>query len=251
MTPWFTSADQSHEHSLRTLNTLYEFDDFMASVGTVLDLGCGEGQDMLWWSTRTTRDLDNPQPLNIRCTGVDLAEHCRVRHPLVTYRPRDFETDMELPTKRFDILWCHDAFQYVRDPYNTLVRWRDRTSTNGMLVLIVPQTTHMVNNRQQYDCLDGCHYHWTLPSLIYMLAVSGWDCAAGFFRRLPDDPWIHAVVYKGEHRPLGLGTKWYDLAERHLLPESAARGVNRRGYLAQQDLLLPWIDKSLISYLNY
>lgn len=251
MKTWFDSPEQSHAHSLHTLNTFYEFDDFMESVGTVLDLGCGTGQDMLWWSTRTTRDLDSPRPLNIRCTGVDLSAHCLTRHPLITYRSRDFEADMDLPTKRFDLLWCHDAFQFVKHPYETLVRWRDKTADNGMLVLIVPQTTNLVRNRQQHEALDGCHYHWTLPALIYMLAVAGWDCAGGFFRKQQDDPWIHAVVYRHKDQPRGLGTRWYDLADAGLLPESAAKSVQRRGYLAQQDLLLPWLDKSLISYLNY
>lgn len=251
MKTWFDSPEHSHVHSLRTLNMLYEFDDFMASVGTVLDLGCGTGLDMLWWSTRTTRDLDNPQPLNIRCTGVDRIEHCLTRHANITYRSRDFETDMDLPTRRFDLLWSHDSFQYARHPHDTLMRWRELTNKNGMLIIIVPQTTNLVRNRQQYEALDGCHYHWTLPSLIYMLAVSGWDCAGGFFRKQPDDAWIHAVVYRSEQQPVGLGTRWYDLAEAGLLPESAVRGITRRGYLAQQDLLLPWLDKSLTSYLNY
>lgn len=251
MKTWFNGPEHSHQHSLKTLNTLYEFDDFMESVGTVLDLGCGQGLDMLWWSTRTTRDPDNPRPLNIRSTGVDRAEQCLTRHPLVTYRSRDFESEMDLPSKKYDVLWCHDAFQYVRDPYNTLVRWKDRTSNGGMMVLIVPQTINLVNNRQQYEALDGCHYHWTLPSIIYMLAATGWDCSAGFFQKLPDDPWIHAVVYRSDQEPAGLGSRWYDLAERGLLPESAAQGVNRRGYLSQQDLVLRWIDKSLTSYLNY
>lgn len=251
MNPWFERPEQSHQHSLRTLNLLYEFDDFMESVSTVLDLGCGAGLDMQWWATRTTRDIDNPRPLNIRCTGVDRTEFCVTRHANITYRSRDFELEMDLPTKRFDLLWCHDSFQYARDPYNTLVRWRERTAKDGMLVLIVPQTTSIYRNRQQYEALDGCHYHWTLPNLIYLLAVSGWDCAGGFFRKLPDDPWIHAVVYRHKKDPLGMGTRWYDLAERAMLPQSVAQGVDRRGYLSQQDLILPWLDKSLTSYLNY
>lgn len=158
---------------------------------------------------------------------------------------------MDLPTKRFDLLWCHDAFQYVKHPYETLIRWRDRCEKNGMLVLIVPQTTNLVRNRQQFEALDGCHYHWTLPNLIYMLAVSGWDCRSGFFRKQPDDAWIHAVVYKSDRAPLGLGTRWYDIVDAGLLPESAQQGIMRRGYLAQQDLILPWLDKSLTSFLNY
>lgn len=252
MKPWFDGPQQSHEHSLRTLNTFYEFDDFMESVGSVLDLGCGAGLDMLWWSTRTTRDVDNPQPLNIRSTGVDLNSRCDVRHPLITYRPTDFESDMgQLADQKFDLLWCHDAFQHVHKPYDTLIKWRERTGNGGMLVLIVPQTTGMEHNRQRYEALDGCHYHWTLPNLIYMLAVTGWDCAGGFFLKKPDDPWIHAVVYKSTHLPMPMGTRWYALAEKALLPKSASDGVHRRGYLSQQDLILPWLDKSLITYLNY
>jgi hypothetical protein len=43
-------------------------------------------------------------------------------------------------------------------------------------------------------------------------------------------------------------TTWYDLADRQLLPESAAEGVQRRGYLAHSDLILPWLDKNFIHY---
>lgn len=248
---WFDTAEQSHQHSLQTLNTFYEFDDFMASVATVLDLGCGAGLDMQWWSTRTTRDINHPRPLNIKCTGVDTQKNCLVRHPLITHRSRDFETDMDLSTKRFNLLWCHDAFHFVRDPYNTLVRWRSRTNDDGMLVLILPQTTNMVNNRQQFESLDRCFYHYTLTNLIYLLSASGWDCKTGFFRKASDDPWIHAAVYKSSKDPLGMKSRWYDLAEAGLLPESAERGINRRGYLAQQDLVLPWLDKSLTTFQNY
>ena len=60
----FAHPGDSHQHSLETLNQLYEYDDFMLSLRTMVDLGCGSGDDLAWWATRTTRD-DNPQPLNI------------------------------------------------------------------------------------------------------------------------------------------------------------------------------------------
>ena len=59
--------------SLGILEALYEHDDFMASIHTMVDIGCGTGDDLAWWATRTTRD-DVPQPLNIKCVGVDLLE---------------------------------------------------------------------------------------------------------------------------------------------------------------------------------
>ena len=68
---FFRNPESSHDHSLQTLNWLYEHDDFMASVDTLVDLGCGSGLDLEWWATRTTRD-DDPRPLNIDCIGVDL-----------------------------------------------------------------------------------------------------------------------------------------------------------------------------------
>ena len=71
MIPQFISHEQSHQHSLRTLETLYEYDDFMESVKDMVDLGSGSGLDLEWWATRTTRE-EVPQPLNIRCLGIDL-----------------------------------------------------------------------------------------------------------------------------------------------------------------------------------
>ena len=67
----FRNAEESHAHSLQTLQILEQYADFLESVGTVADMGCGEGLDLEWWATRTTQE-DNPQPLNIKCTGIDL-----------------------------------------------------------------------------------------------------------------------------------------------------------------------------------
>ena len=80
-----------------------------------------------------------------------------------------------------------------------------------------------------------------------MLAISGWDCNAGFFKKDPNDTWLNAVVYKSQHKPMNpKTTSIYELAERKLLPESAEKCVNRFGELRQQELILPWLDKSLI-----
>ena len=68
----FVHPGDSHSHSLQVLNALYEYDDFMASVGSMIDLGSGTGDDLIWWATATTRDED-PEPLNIRCYGIDQA----------------------------------------------------------------------------------------------------------------------------------------------------------------------------------
>jgi len=85
-----------------------------------------------------------------------------------------------------------------------------------------------------------------------VLSVSGFDCAGGFFHKNPDDPWLHAVVYRSELGPQDPKTStWYDLMERNLLPYSAQEGIRRHGYLRQRDLVLPWLDRSMTSYLNH
>lgn len=244
----FRNAEESHAHSLTTLNMLYEYDDFMSSIGTVVDLGCGSGLDLEWWATRTTRD-DAREPLNIDCIGVDLNPHLSIakKYPNVTYQSVDFETQIHPKQKKlFDILWCHDAFQYALDPVGTLSRWWHIASPGAMLALIVPQTTNVQARKYQFVQESGCYYHHTMVSLIHMLSVSGWDCAAGFFKKKQNDPWLHAVVYKSNHEPQSpKTTSWYQLAEMGLLPESAVHGIKKLGLLRQEDLILPWLDKSL------
>jgi len=249
----FKSPQDSHRHSLHTLNWLYEYDEFMESIDTLIDMGCGDGLDLEWWATRTTRD-DNPQPLNIKCLGVDRAPQLPIakQYPNIQYSSQDFELPVTLHNHTYDVLWCHDSFQYVIDPFKTLANWWNLVSENGMAVIIVPQTTNIEFNLQAFVQPDLCYHHWTIVSLIHVLAVSGFDCSTGFFLKHPNDQWLHAVVYKSKHEPMDpRTTRWYDLADKGLLPKSAVESVNRRGFLAQPDLLLPWLDKSLMSFARH
>jgi SAM-dependent methyltransferase len=243
----FKNAQESHAHSLRILNDLYEHDDFMESVGRVMDLGCGyEALDLQWWATRTTRD-DEPTPLNIRCTGIDLLDNIsrEAKDANITYVRNDLETLQQIKHSQ-DILWCHDVFQYMINPLQCLANWRRLCAKDGMLVLVVPQTTNIEFSRQSFDQPSGCYYNHTMVSLIHMLAVSGWDCRSGFFLKNPTDPWLHAIVYNSNQTPSDPKTStWYSLAEKGLLPASAEESINKYGYLRQHDLVLSWIDKSL------
>ena len=246
----FATPGSSHEHSLQTLNWFYEHDSFMESVATVIDMGCGPGLDLEWWATRTTRD-DNPQPLNIKCIGVDtmLELPMAYQYPNIQYQKQDFEIPIVTHRRKYDIAWCHDAFQYVINPFTTLKNWREVIADEGMLVLILPQTTNLEFNTQAFDQLDYCYHNWTMVSLMHILAISGFDCANGFFLKNPTDQWLHAAVYKSDHEPMDpRTTSWYDLCDKNLLPESAVKSINQYGYLRQRDLVLPWLDKSLMTF---
>ena len=79
-----------------------------------------------------------------------------------------------------------------------------------------------------------------------MLAVTGWDCNSGYFHKLPDSPWLTALVYKSEHEPMNpKTTTWYDLADRGLLPESAVKSITAHGYPKQEELIIEWLYHSL------
>lgn len=238
----------SHKHSLQILNQLYEYDDFMSSIRSMVDLGCGSGEDLIWWATRTTRD-DSSQPLNIRCTGIDIKSNPALSESSylnVVYHQGSFEDSFIAHPGGFDVLWCHDAFQFAIDPIKTLSHWWHMTSDGGMLALTVPVTQQVYLRKISYHLSSGCYYHHTLVSLIYMLATTGWDCRSGFFQQLPQDPWIRVVVYKSAQEPRNpKTTTWYDLCDAKLLPESADRSIQAHGYLRQQDLVVPWLDHSL------
>ena len=245
----FAHSEDSHLHSLQVLDQLYKYDDFMLSIKTVLDLGCGSGEDLAWWATRATRD-ETPRPLNIQCTGVDLAPKLKLtrKHSNIFYQFSDFESTITPTPSGFDVLWCHDSFQYAHAPVKTLSNWWHLASPGAMLCLAVPVTQRIHRGQLDYYLPSGCYYHYTMVNLIYMLATAGWDCRGGFFKQTPADPWIHAIVYKSDQEPQDTRTTtWHKLSELKLLPESADLSIFAHNYLRQQDLIVPWLNHSLMS----
>jgi len=247
----FTSTNASHRHARDTLDLLGGYVDFMRSVDSVCDIGCGTGQDLEWWASRTINDdAGTSVPYDIKCTGIDILPKLNIadRYENIQYIKRDFELKPANKTA-YDILWCHDAFQYAINPLKTLTHFYNMLTPGGMLCIIVPQTTNVIYHKQEFDQPNGQFFNYTLVSLIHMLAMSGFDCNTGFFKKNFEDPWIHAIVYKSDHKPMNpRTTTWHDLLEKGLLPASAEKSVNRCGYVRQCDLVLPWLDKSNRDY---
>ena len=243
----FGSPHEKHEHSFKNvLSYMYEYDDFMDSVGRVIDLGCDvEATDMLWWANATTRD-ETQTPLGIKCVGVNTFEKLNVKHSSISYQNHDIES-LNRVKRTFDIVWCYDQLQYLLNPYQALSNWWHIAEKDAMLVIAVPQTVNTEYHIQEYNLSLGHKYHYTMPQLIYMLAVSGWDCRSGFFKKTPGDPWLYAIVYKSDVDPMDpKETNIYKLVEQtELLPQCAVDGIHKYGKLRQRDLILPWLDKSL------
>lgn len=249
----FGSPHEKHEHSFKNvLSYMYEYDDFMDSVGRVIDLGCDvEATDMLWWANATTRD-ETQTPLGIKCVGVNTFEKLNVKHNNISYQNHDIES-LNRVKRTFDIVWCYDQLQYLLNPYQALSNWWHIAEKDAMLVIAVPQTVNTEYHIQEYNLSLGHKYHYTMPQLIYMLAVSGWDCRSGFFKKTPGDPWLYAIVYKSDVEPMDpKETNIYKLVEQtELLPQCAVDGIHRYGKLRQRDLILPWLDKNITIMENH
>ena len=247
----FGSTEDSHQHSLEILSQLERYQDFMRSIDTMCDMGCGSGLDLEWWATRYVLDDDDRKiPLNISCTGIDIVKSLPIakQYKNIQYERKNFE-DEYMSKKSYDVMWCHDSFQYVLNPLQTLARWHKMINPGGMLAMSIPHNTNVVYHRQEYDQRDFQYFNYTLVSIIHMLAVSGFDCKAGFFKKGFEDPWIHVVVYKSKFEPMDPSTtKWWDLVERNLLPDSAEASLRKHGYVKQRNLVLPWLDRSLTDY---
>ena len=241
----FNNAHQSHQHSLGVLNLLREHDTFMESISSVADMGAGGCLDTLWWSQSTTRD-DLAEPLNLKCFAVDK----RVQQtdfdlpPDVVYIQRNFEK-VCLPIT-VDVIWCHDAFQYALNPLETLRVFNQQMNTNGLLYIGIPLHNYNMYGRPYSFGFNYQYHSHSFLSLVYALAVNGFDCKDAYFRKAADDPWLHAAVFKTHHEPLDpTSTSWFDLAELGLLNDHLVNSIGTYGQVRQQDALYPWLDKAL------
>lgn len=244
----FTSQQLAHEHSVKNILTeLYQHNEFMESISNMVDLGCQtEAFDLQWWANAEIND-DTHAPLGIKCTGVNILPKLNVKHKGISFQRQNVQ-EFSQNKKTFDVLWCYDVLQYLTNPYQALANWWHVASQDAMLVIAVPQTTNLEFHMLEYNALMNHKHHFTMPMLIYMLAVNGWDCKSGFFKKGIGDPWIYAVVYRSDVEPMDPAvTNLYNLIEdTELLPESAVKSIEKYGMLRQKDLFLPWLDRSNI-----
>jgi hypothetical protein len=245
----FQTPQASHEHSLKILESIAAYDDFMDGLSVICDMGCGSGLDITWWANAVYIDDDGvPKKRNYKCYGVDLDTARVVDHPKnLKLIKSDFETAQKI--KSIDLLWSHDSFRYAVNPLETLRLWNQQMTSNGMIVLTVPQMVNIVYNKPVVRTFPGSFFNYNITNLIYMLAVSGFDCKDGHFVKYPNDPWVHCIAYKSEHSPMDpKKTSWYDLVVKGLLPDSADRCIDQYGYLRQEELQTHWITGHFVDW---
>jgi trans-aconitate methyltransferase len=243
----FKTPYESHDHSKKTLEILYGYDAFLDSLEVVADLGCGMGLDTEWWATLETRD-DPPEPRNYTVYAIDrnierIDSKVKSLPNIHVFDDNIDGPHFQLP-KSADLIWCHDTFQYITDPINTLKSWNKAMNVNGMLLLIFPQAQHYAYNRLQVHSYNNVYYNHNIVNLMYMLAVNGFDCNDAYFLKEENSPWLHAAVYKSDIEPMDPSTtNWYHLAEKNLLNESVVECITKYGYLKQEEIITSWLDK--------
>jgi hypothetical protein len=236
--------DNYHD-SWATRKLIYGYDTFLESLTTICDMGSGNGADIQWWANLESKD-DSPQPYNYKCFAVD-KDQARLDsfpdHKNIKKINKDFTKERILPTD-IDLLWSHDSLQYSHNPLETLRLWNEQMSLNGMMVLHVPQSNGVHNGKYYAHNESGCYFNYTPVSLIYMLAVNGFDCNDFYLLKAWQDPWIKIAVYKSDIKPMDpQTTTWYDLADKELLHPSIVASINRRGYPLQEEIITPWFDR--------
>ena len=240
----FRNSYDSHDHSRGILDLIYGYDSFLDSLSVVADFGCGIGLDVEWWATLETRD-DPPEPRDYLVYAVDKENKIEphiAELKNVKFIQADFEDDNILPRK-VDLLWSHDSFQYAVNPLNTLKVWNEQMSMNGMLVLNVPLAQTYSYDRIQTRSFNGCYYNHNLCTLLYMLAVNGFDCRDCYIYTAQNYGWVHIAVYKSMSPMDPASTTWYDLIDKNLVHDSIITSLNTYGHVRQEDLIFTWLDK--------
>lgn len=229
----------------QTLNLLYGYDTFLESLRTICDMGCGTGADITWWATLESKD-DPPEPYNYNCFAVDRDQNKLNQVPdleNINKIARDF-TDRQIIPVSIDLLWSYDSLQYSHNPLETLRFWNEQMTVNGMLIIHMPQTNGVEYNRYYSRTYNNCYYNHTPTSLLYMLAVNGFDCRDAYLLKKFNDPWIQIAVYKSDVEPMDpKTTSWFDLADKNLLHPSVVQSLSKHGFLVQEDVIMPWLNK--------
>ena len=241
----FKTDQDSHAHSLRTLNLIANYDDFMDSIHVIADMGCGSGADINWWANKTyTDDGDSEVPYNYTCYGVDTSlgtAPSNYQSENIRWIEQDFDNLNE--NLKVDLLWSHDSFRFSANPMQTLRSWNKLLNNDGMLALIVPQTVNIVYNKPLVTALSYSYFSYNICNLLYMLAVNGFDCRHAHFNKEANDPWIHCIVYKSSHAPMDpTKTSWYQLYDLDLLQQSACDMINTYGFIRQDLLQTHWLN---------
>ena len=238
----------SRSHCEEFLEVLRQYPTMLESIDNVLDVGCGQGFASHWWANVDNGDEDNPISLDINVTAIDSnadAFDDQYAHENINFINADI-LDHQLDNAYY-VVWAHSVLHQSRDPLEFLHKMNKCTNLGGMLCLTFPTTINNFYGEPDYRVYSEAPNSITIVDLIHMLVLSGFNCDDGYFIKQPNSNIINALVYKDSEDTFKYGEKTlYDYTD--FLPEACKKQLNKFGYLTNKDLLLYWIDGTLIDY---
>ena len=102
----------------------------------VLDIGCGDGGDALWFSGRVNHTV-----------AVDIVEHpnwCGIRRPGLSFMRADGES-LTLASQSFDIIFVKDVLHHARCPESILAQAIRLCRPTGLVCVVEANRYHPVS----------------------------------------------------------------------------------------------------------
>ena len=107
----------------------------------------------------------------------------------------------------------------------------------------------MFYGEPDYRVYPDCHTDINIVNLIHGLALAGYDCKDAYFMQEKNSNLVNAIVYKTSDDTYGIDDVTpYDLMEMDRLPRSMVQQLNKFGFISNKNLLLSWIDGTLVDY---
>ena len=220
-------------------------------INDILDIGCGKCYDLSWWVNINDGDLKNPQPLNIKCVGLDIIKPSNKEsmHENIYFVEHDFNSTDRLPfsDRKFDVVWCHDVLQYAHNPLKLLGAINHQMAINSMLYICVPSTVNVLYGKFHNYTFSKYYSTFTMTQLIYLLALNGFDCKNGYFKKNAYEDIIQITTYKNTE-PFDYASSWYNLLEKNVFSDNISKIISSKGYLTDNGLVTTWLDGEVYDY---
>lgn len=117
-------------------------------VGSLLEIGCGEGHQTQYLARLSDRQY-----------GIDVSAHAiaraRLRLPEAHFAATDL-FDMPWPEQRFDLITACEVLYYLSDPAATLQRMR-QLGRSGLVTFFAPASGRI---GPHLDAIPGLHKDW-------------------------------------------------------------------------------------------
>jgi SAM-dependent methyltransferase len=138
-------------------------DQLPASIGSILDIGCGAGFHSKYFLDRGMKPV-----------ALDAYSGAFQFHGEIEFRNCAFQ---DLGEERFDAVFASHVLEHCPDVMSALLSWRERVADGGYLIVIVPRYTSLV-------CNDHYSTGWNIGQLAMLLVAAGFDCSQSHFAEL-------------------------------------------------------------------